>query len=133
MKRVTGIGGVFFKCKDAAVTKAWYEKHLGIPAGSYGHTFNWQDGQDAGQSGTTSWSTFPEKSDYFGPGDQPFMINYRVDDLVTLIAALREEGVEIAGELQEFEYGKFAWVVDCDGRRVELWEPVDQPLIDFHG
>ena len=133
MKRVTGIGGVFFKCKDAAATKAWYEKHLGIPAGQYGHTFSWQDGQASGQSGSTSWSTFPESSKYFEPEDQAFMINYRVHDLVALLAALREEGVEVAVELQEYDYGKFASIVDCDGRRVELWEPIDKPLIDFQG
>ncbi|MEY3444915.1 MAG: hypothetical protein RLZZ519_3196, partial [Bacteroidota bacterium] len=95
--------------------------------------FSWQDGQDSGQSGSTSWSTFPESSNYFGPGDQTFMINYRVDDLVALLAALREEGVEVAVDLQEYDYGKFASIVDCDGRRVELWEPVDKPLIDFQG
>lgn len=133
MKRVTGIGGVFFKCKDTAVTKAWYSKHLGIPAGDYGYLFNWQDGQTAQQPGTTTWSPFSEKTDYFGPGDQTFMLNYRVHDLVALVAALREEGVEVVGEMQEFEYGKFAWIVDCDGRRVELWEPVDEPLVDAQG
>ncbi len=128
MKKVTGIGGVFFKCKDAAATKQWYETHLGIPAGDYGHVFQWEDTD--GQSGCTTWSTFSEGSDYFGNSGQPFMVNYRVHDLVALLAALGSEGVEIVGELQEFDYGKFAWVNDCDGRRVELWEPIDQPLID---
>ena len=123
MKRVTGIGGVFFKCEDPAKTKQWYAEHLGIPAGDWGHQFLWSE--DGSSSGSTTWSTFKAGSDYFGAGDQAFMINYRVHDLAALLAALQSEGVEIAGEMQEFDYGKFAWITDCDGRRVELWQPID--------
>jgi predicted enzyme related to lactoylglutathione lyase len=129
MKRVTGIGGVFFKCEDPAATKAWYEKHLGIPASDWGHAFEWKD--SGGDAGTTTWSPFSATSKYFGPSDQVFMINYRVADLKGLLEVLQTEGVEIAGEMQEFDYGKFGWIVDCDGRRIELWEPIDQPLVDF--
>lgn len=125
MKKVTGIGGVFFKSENPEATKAWYAKHLGIDAGKYGHMFEWAAG------GSTTWSIFTAGSDYFGGGDQPFMINYRVADLEALLAELRAEGVAIVGDMQVFDYGKFAWINDCDGRRVELWEPIDQPLIDF--
>lgn len=128
MKRVIGIGGVFFKSEDPARTKKWYSDHLGIPDGPYGHAFVWQT--ESGHPGTTTWSVFSQGSNYFGDGGQPFMVNYRVAELATLLEALRAEGVKVLGEMQEFEYGKFAWVEDCDGRRVELWEPVDEPLIE---
>lgn len=131
MKRVTGIGGIFFKVKDKKQSIDWYAKHLGIPAGDYGHSFEWHEKGKPDQLATTTWSTFGEKSEYFGSADQQYMINYRVDDLVALLAALKEEGVTIIGEMQEFEYGKFAWILDPDGNRIELWEAVDQPLIDF--
>ena len=131
MKRVTGIGGVFFKTKDTAKAKEWYAKHLGIPAGDYGHMFEWREKEKPENVATTTWSPFAEKSDYFGNPDQQYMVNYRVENLVDLLVELKKEGVTIAGEMQEFEYGKFAWILDPDGNRIELWEPVDQPLIDF--
>ena len=131
MKKVTGIGGVFFRCKDISATKAWYEKHLGIPAGPYGYFFTGKD-EGNSQPGGTTWSPFSEENDYFEV-QQPFMVNYRVADLAGLVHLLKEGGVEVVGEMQEFDYGKFAWIKDCDGRRVELWEPIDQPLIDFQG
>lgn len=129
MKRVTGIGGVFFRSENPAQTKQWYEKHLGIPASDYGHAFLWKD--SGGDSGTTTWCPFAAGTEYFGASGQTFMINYRVDDLEALIAVLRTEGVEVVGEIQAFDYGKFAWINDCDGRRVELWEAVDEPLVEF--
>ena len=125
MKRVTGFGGLFFRCKDPEAMKAWYSKHLGIDAGQYGYSFEWRAGEKNGQSGFTAWSTFSEDTKYFGPGQQTWMANYRVDDLVTLLAVLGQEGVEIAGEMESFEYGKFAWIADPEGNRIELWEPND--------
>lgn len=128
MKRVTGIGGVFFRCKDVAATKAWYEKHLGIPAGPYGHVFVWEN-ETSSEPGCTTWSPFSLENKYFSV-EQPFMVNYRVADLEALLAALKEEGVQVDGDMQVYDYGKFGWIIDCDGRKVELWEPIDQPLTD---
>ena len=130
MKKVTGIGGIFFKCKDTAVTKAWYEKHLGLPVDDYGCTFWQADSVALDKKASQQWSPFKEDSNYFEPGEQEFMINYRVADLHGLINELRENDVEIAGEIQEFDYGKFGWIIDCDGRKVELWEPINEHLFE---
>jgi len=131
MKRVTGIGGVFFKCENPADMNAWYRKHLGVPAGQYGANFEWRHKDAPDQVGLTVWSTFADSSDYFDPSQRPFMINYRVADLEGLLAALKAEGIEAVGEMQTFEYGKFAWILDPEGNKIELWEPIDQPLLDF--
>lgn len=124
-KRVTGIGGVFICSPDPQRLKDWYAKHLGIEIGPYGTTFNWSD--DA--KGTTSWSVFKQGTDYMKPAqDRTFMINYRVLDLHGLLYWLEQEGVEVIGKMQEEPYGKFAWVLDCDGNKIELWEPIDDAL-----
>ncbi len=127
MKRVTGIGGIFFKCKDPKKTKAWYGKHLGLPVDDYGCTFKWRelDAPDTAPPAQTVWSPFKEDSNYFAPSEKPYMFNYRVDNLVELLKVLKEEGVEIVGEMQEFSYGKFGWILDPDGNKIELWEPKD--------
>ena len=122
---VTGIGGVFFKARDPAELRAWYERHLDIGAAHQGVNFFWRDRDDASRFGLTVWSLFPRDTDYFGPGDQGFMINYRVADLETLLDRLREQGVSQVGEIEEYWYGRFAWILDGEGNRVELWEPVD--------
>lgn len=125
MKRVTGIGGVFFRAKgDVKALNNWYEKHLGIDyagSGGYPH-WEWRSMEDPEKTASTAWSIFSADTKYFGRPDQQFMFNFRVEDLTGLIAALREEGVEIAGEIQEFEYGKFCWIIDPDGNKIELWE-----------
>jgi predicted enzyme related to lactoylglutathione lyase len=128
MKRVTGIGGVFFKCKDPQKVKAWYGKHLGLPVDDYGASFRWKDlGQpDNAPPALTAWSPFKEDSDYFAPSEKPFMFNYRVENLVELLKVLKEEGVEIVGEVQEYSYGKFGWILDPEGNKIELWEPKDE-------
>ena len=122
MKRVTGIGGIFFKAQDPASLKQWYNTHLGIDAGQYGATFEWRDNDDPTKSGQTVWSPFPADTKYFDPSKSSFMINYRVDDLGGLLAALRDEGVEVS-EMQDDGYGRFAWIADPEGNRIELWEP----------
>jgi len=125
VKRVTGIGGIFFKAKDQAATLAWYRQHLGIESEDWGgFGFTWRDRADPEQVGYTVWSPFKGDTAYFDPGTQPFMVNYRVADLPALLAALREEGVQIVGEMVEEENGRFAWVLDPDGGKIELWEPV---------
>ena len=127
MKRVTGVGGVFFKCKDPKQTMAWYERHLGINVDhKYGTTFEWRQATDPERKGFTVWSPFSADTNYFDPSERGFMINYRVADLEGLLAVLKEEGVEIVGEVQTFDYGKFAHILDLEGNKVELWEPNDE-------
>lgn len=122
MKRVTGIGGIFFKCKDRDNTRAWYEKHLGIPMESWGAQFNWSDHDDPAIKPYSLLSFFKEQTDYFAPSTQSFMINFRVHDLDALVTQLREEGVTLVGEPIKEEYGKFAWILDPEGNKIELWE-----------
>lgn len=126
MKRVTGVGGLFFKSTNPERTKEWYNKHLGIPVDKYGGVFIWRDRHDPEKKGYTAWSPFPENTEYFGPGNQTFMFNYRVKNLVELIETLRNEGVEVVGKIEEYEYGKFGWIMDPDGNKIELWEPDDE-------
>lgn len=120
---VTGIGGVFFKSRDTQRLRAWYSEHLGIESGSHGVTFHWRESDKPNSSGFTVWSVFPEDTEYFGPGAQDLMINYRVKDLDVLLAKLRSQGVHEVREQEEYDYGRFAWILDADGHRVELWEP----------
>jgi predicted enzyme related to lactoylglutathione lyase len=125
MKRVTGIGGIFFKAGDPEKLYQWYEKHLGIQRSSGGAPamFEWRDRDDPEKTGTTVWSIFPRDTKYFNPSTSGFMINYRVDDLDTLLAAMAKEGVTIDPHREDGEYGRFAWIVDPEGNRIELWEP----------
>lgn len=122
MKRVTGIGGVFFKAKDPEKLREWYRVHLGIESESWGFAFRWQD-DPRSSSGTTAWAPFADNTKYFEPSQKPFMINFRVEDLSRLASELRAEGVEVDANLEESEFGKFGWVMDPEGNRVELWEP----------
>jgi predicted enzyme related to lactoylglutathione lyase len=124
MPRVTGIGGVFMKAKDPKALKAWYQRHLGVPLEEWGGAaFAWRSAENPDGVGTTVWSLFEDTSDYFDPSPSRFMINYRVDDLHGLLAALRSEGCDVDEKVQDYEYGKFGWVMDPEGNRVELWEP----------
>lgn len=124
MARVTGIGGVFFKSPDPKALTAWYAEHLGIKMNDWGGaSFDWTDEVPA-TTGTTAWSIFPETSKHFGEGPQKSMINYRVDDLDGLLEKLAAAGVTIDPKREEAGFGKFAWIVDPDGNRVELWEPM---------
>lgn len=124
MKRVTGIGGIFFKSENPGELYRWYEKHLGIqrvPDGS-GAIFEWRDVLE-NKKGMTLWSIFSRGSGYFNPGQSGFMINYRVDDLDALLKELKKDGVEIDPHREDYDYGRFAWIVDPEGNRIELWEP----------
>jgi predicted enzyme related to lactoylglutathione lyase len=124
MRRVTGIGGIFFKARDPSTLYAWYEEHLGIQHGPHGEgaEFRWREA-DGGNDGMTVWSVFKEDTRYFDPGKSPFMINYRVEDLDALLKALEAEGVQIDPKRESYPYGKFAWIMDPEGNRIELWEP----------
>jgi predicted enzyme related to lactoylglutathione lyase len=124
MKRVTGIGGIFFKAKDAPTLRAWYKQHLGIDVQDWGGTaFTWTDSDGNPTGGMTVWTVFPEASKQFAPSSAPFMVNYRVDDLHALIAALKAEGCNVLDKVDDSEYGKFGWVIDPEGNKVELWQP----------
>jgi catechol 2,3-dioxygenase-like lactoylglutathione lyase family enzyme len=124
MKRVTGLGGVFFKTPDPDGLKDWYRRHLGIESDPWGFSFFWRKPDAPEEKGYTVWSPFPDSTKYFAPSAEPYMINYRVDDLEALLAALAAEGVEIVGGPDTEENGKFAWILDPEGRKIELWEPV---------
>ena len=122
MKRVTGIGGIFFKSKDPKALGEWYRVHLGVPLEVWGGaTFSWQSPDNPSGTGTTVWTPFEETSTHFGAS--PFMVNFRVHDLHALLAALRAEGCAVEDKVDESEYGKVGWVADPEGNRVELWEP----------
>jgi predicted enzyme related to lactoylglutathione lyase len=124
MKRVTGIGGIFFQAKDPVALRAWYQRHLGIDVQSWGGTaFTWTDAEGNPVPGTTVWSIGTAGGDHFAPSAAPFMINYRVDDLDALLAALRSEGCNVLEKTDDSEYGKFGWVIDPEGHKVELWQP----------
>ena len=122
--RVTGIGVFFFKTKDPDHVKNWYKDHLGLNTDQWGCTFWWRD--EDGNKCSTQWSPFKEDTKYFAPSEKQFMMNFRVENLTELLAALKEEGVTIVGEVEEYEYGKFGWILDPEGNKIELWEPIDK-------
>jgi predicted enzyme related to lactoylglutathione lyase len=124
MRRVTGIGGIFFKAKDPGALGAWYKQHLGIDVQSWGGAaFDWTDEDGKPVGGTTAWQLNGPDSTHFAPSSAPFMVNYRVADLHGLLASLREEGCQVLDKVDDSEYGKFGWVIDPEGNKVELWEP----------
>lgn len=125
MKKVTGIGGIFFKCKDPNKTKEWYKTHLGLNTNDYGANFEWREEFDSTKKGSTAWSPFKENTTYFGNSGQAFMINYRVENLEQLVDELKKEGVTIVDSIASYDYGKFVHILDGDGNQVELWEPKD--------
>ena len=125
MKKVTGIGGVFFKCKDPNKIRDWYKLHLGLNTNKYGTVFEWRQGADTTKKGFTQWSPFKETTNYFSPSSKDFMINYRVENLDKLLEQLKKEGVTIADTIETVEYGKFVHIMDIENNKIELWEPND--------
>ena len=127
MARITGIGGVFFKSRrDSKALAAWYEKHLGMRLEQFGGAvLRWPD-DTAEDKGVTAWHVADAKSEWFSPSDSSFMINYRVDNLDEVLAALKSEGVTVDEKVEESEYGRFGWAMDPEGNRIELWEPPDK-------
>ena len=124
MKRVTGIGGIFFHAKDPATLRSWYKTHLGIDVQDWGGAaFIWEDANGQPLKGTTVWSIGRSDAGQFAPSQSPFMINYRVDDLAALLEALRAERCQVLDKTDDSEYGKFGWVIDPEGNKVELWQP----------
>lgn len=131
-KKVTGIGGIFFKCNSPEKMKTWYSHHLGLVTNEYGSVFEFRSADKPEQKGYAVWSPFEENTEYFEPSDKEFMINYRVENLDELLKELRAAKVEIVGEIETFEYGKFAHILDPEGNKIELWEPVDQVFTDLY-
>lgn len=129
MTKVTGIGGVFFKCKDPNKIKEWYKTHLGLDTGQYGTNFEWRQGEDTSKNGFTQWSPLPETTQYFEPSTKDFMINYRVENMETLVEELKKEGVIVLDKIGTVEYGKFVHILAVEGNKIELWERND---IEYH-
>jgi predicted enzyme related to lactoylglutathione lyase len=124
-KKVTGIGGIFFKCKDPGKMREWYKIHLGLNTNQYGTVFEWRQGADTLKKGFTQWSPFKETTKYFAPSTKDYMINYRVENLVELVDQLKKDSVMITDSIETVEYGKFVHIMDMEGNKVELWEPND--------
>lgn len=123
MKKVTGIGGIFFKCKDPKKMKEWYQQHLGLNTNPYGASFEWYEQPDSAHKASTQWTPFAENSKYFEPSTKDFMINYRVENLEALVEELKKEGVTVVDKIESYDFGKFVHILDMEGNKIELWEP----------
>ncbi len=124
--RVTGLGGIFFKSKDPKTLKAWYQQHLHLNIDQYGTNFEWREGADPSKYGATQWSAFKETTTYFAPSTKDYMINYRVAQLDQLINQFRKDSVSIVDTMETYSYGKFIHIMDPEGNKIELWEPVQE-------
>ena len=131
MKKVTGLGGVFFKCDNPKSMNEWYAKNLGLDTTDYGATFSWREANNPLKKGSTTWSTFPQDTKYFNPSTKPFMINYRVENLVALVEELKKDKVTIVDEIAVYDYGKFLHILDPEGNMIELWEPAEEHQDDL--
>lgn len=125
MKKVTGIGGIFFKCKDPGKMKEWYKTNLGIDAGPYGASFEWYQDAEGKHKGITQWNLNTEAAKMYEPSTKDFMINYRVENLEALVEELKKNGVTIVDKIETYDYGKFVHILDAEGVKIQLWEPVD--------
>lgn len=123
MNKVTGLGGIFFKCDNPQGMNDWYAQHLGLTTSPYGTTFEWREAANPAKKGSTTWATFAQDADNFKPSTKPFMFNYRVADLAALVTELKRAGVTVVDEIAEYDYGKFVHVLDPEGNILELWEP----------
>ena len=117
----------FFKTANPSETKDWYKKYLGFNTDDWGCTFWWKD--EKGNKCSTQWSPFAKDTTYFEPSKKDFMFNYRVENLVELLEQLKKEGVTVIDKIEEYDYGKFGWIVDLDGNKIELWEPKDASFL----
>ncbi|MCB0396930.1 MAG: VOC family protein [Flavobacteriales bacterium] len=131
-KKVTGIGGIFFKCKDPDAMKDWYRDQLGLNTNQYGSLFEFRSSDQPDQKGYLQWSPFDDKTTYFEPSQKEFMINYRVENIEALVEELKAAGVTICDEIETYEYGKFVHILDPENNKIELWEPVDQVFTDMY-
>ena len=131
MKKVKGIGGIFFKCDDPKMVREWYADNLGLITNEYGSLFEFRNTNN-NQKNYLQWSPFDSKTSYFSPSEKEFMINYRVGDLEKLVEELKSNGVRILDEIENYEYGKFVHIMDLEGNKIELWEPVDEVFTQSH-
>ncbi|MEN8125881.1 MAG: VOC family protein [Bacteroidota bacterium] len=131
--KVTGIGGVFFHSKSPKKTRDWYGKNLGLAIDDFGSAFEFRNANKPDEINYLRWSPFEEGTDYFKPSEKDFMINYRVQNIEGLVKKLRENGVNIIDEIEEFEYGKFVHILDPEGNKIELWEPIDSFFTQMGG
>lgn len=131
--KVTGIGGIFFRTKDPQKTREWYGNNLGMAINDYGSSIEFRNAHRPEEINYLQWSPFDENTDYFKPSEKQFMINYRVQNIEALVENLRKKGVTIVDEIEEFDYGKFVHIMDLDGNKIELWEPVDHVFTAMGG
>ncbi len=131
--KVTGIGGIFFRTKDPDKTKKWYGENLGLAITEYGSSFEFRNANRPDEINYLQWSPFNEETDYFDPSEKEFMINYRVQNIEGLVRKLRENGVTIVDEIASYDYGKFVHIMDPEGNKIELWEPVDSVFTEMGG
>lgn len=127
--KVTGIGGIFFFAKDTTATKKWYQEQLGFDTDQWGATFATRNIDQPEEVNFLQWSLFEQNSDYFKPSDKEFMVNYRVQNLDGLLEQLRANGVQILDEVASYDYGRFVHILDPEGNKIELWEPIDDKLL----
>ena len=131
--KVTGVGGIFFKTKDPEKTRAWYAKHLGLAVNEYGSSFEFRNANRPEEINYLQWSPFTEDTDYFNPSGKEFMVNYRVQNIEGLVEQFKKDGITVVDEIVSYDYGKFVHIMDADGNKIELWEPVDQVFTDMGG
>jgi len=131
--KVTGIGGIFFRCADPNKTKEWYNKHLGLATTQYGSSFEFRNANRPDEINYLQWSPFKEDTDYFDPSKKEFMINYRVQNIEGLVKQLKTDGVKVVDEIVRYDYGKFVHIMDADGNKIELWEPIDSVFTEMGG
>lgn len=131
-KKVTGIGGIFFKCKDPQKMNDWYNKQLGLVTNEYGSLFEFRSSDVPEQKEYLQWSPFKDDTKYFEPSTKEFMINYRVENLEELVKELKKNGVKVLDEIETFEYGKFVHILDPENNKIELWEPVDRVFTEMY-
>ena len=131
-KRVTGIGGIFFKCDNPEMMKDWYSDNLGLVTNEYGSVFEFRQSDKPKQKGYAVWSPFPKDTEYFNPSSKNFMVNYRVENIEALVEELRSKGVRIVDKIEIYEYGKFVHILDPEGNKIELWEPIDEAFTEMY-
>ena len=131
--KVTGIGGIFFFSEDPQKTKYWYSKNLGLETNEWGSSFEFRNAHRPEEINYLQWSPFKQGSEYFAPSKKEFMINYRVQNIEGLVRNLKANGVTILDEIETFDYGKFVHIMDAEGNKIELWEPIDKVFTDMGG
>ncbi len=131
--KVTGIGGIFFRSKNPQEIREWYGQHLGLAVNPYGSSFEFRNANRPEEINYLQWSPFDENTEYFNPSEKEFMINYRVQNIEGLVKQLREKGITIVDEIETFDYGKFVHIMDPEGNKIELWEPIDSVFTEMGG